>query len=177
MWDYLIKLLLCLVLNWVYDHTVKPIKHYICVRLEDEGILMYNHSISMPFTRVISTLKNANESLKLHKDLPTTDETMLYFNEYGIRFHMELIYFASEWLNQQEKLIYNWESRQNFLLMQSEIKKRMKIHDLFDDLERPYIHLYIKRIKLCQIKELLGAKSYENLKAPHIIPPEFIPDP
>ena len=45
-----------------------------------------------------------------------------------------------------------------------------------DDIKRNYVTLGIKRIKLLQLKELGGFKTYEEIKLPHIVPPEFIPD-
>jgi len=44
-----------------------------------------------------------------------------------------------------------------------------------DDMKRPYIYLYTKRIKLSQLKELLEADSYENIVLPPIVPPEYMP--
>jgi len=44
-----------------------------------------------------------------------------------------------------------------------------------DDMKRPYIYLYTKRIKLSQLKELLEADNYENIVLPPIVPPEYMP--
>jgi hypothetical protein len=44
-----------------------------------------------------------------------------------------------------------------------------------DDMKRPYIYLYSKRIKLSKLKELLEVKNYEKIVLPPIVPPEYMP--
>ena len=76
----------------------------------------------------------------------------------------------------QNEVNFGWDwQREEYAIKHAEITKRIKMYNLMDDMKRPYIYLYSKRIKLSQLKELLEAENYEKFVLPPIVPPEYMP--
>jgi hypothetical protein len=69
-----------------------------------------------------------------------------------------------------------WPYQREIQIKRAEITiKVIKLYDYMDDLKRGYVPLYLKRIRLCQIREALGLDNYDNIKLPSMPPYEYLP--
>ena len=173
--DRITKLILSLFFSWVYDNSIKPITDIFYGQLENEGFFFVAQAKRMGIKEIVQRTIEAKDIFVLYKDLPTTDHVMYYEVRDDYTPYLKLMHIGACYLHQKEKSATSFLAKQEYLRQKEVIDINMKIYDLMDDLRRPYIWLYTRRIKLAQLKELTGSDDYYNIKIPPIIPPEFFP--
>lgn len=175
--SYLIKLLLSIILSWIYEKGVKPVEDIFYNFIADEGYFLYEECKKRSYSTLCRDIKKAREILVICKnDLPTTDETLIYCHKWRHIMAIPLMHYGSYYLHDKSKKAFSFLDRERYFYEKSIIERNLKIYDLVDDLHRDHVCLYEKRIKLFKIKELLNLDNYLNIELPHIVPPEFIPD-
>ena len=175
--NYLIKLLVSIIISWVYDKSIKPIEDYVYGCIEDEGYFTYKECQKRSYFTLLRDLQKAKSILNLfNEDLPTTDETLIYCHRWRDVPAIGLIDYGSFYLYNKSKNIFSYIARVRHSYEKAIINKNIAIYDLVDDLKRDNYYLYEKRIKLYKIKELAGVEDYTDIKLPHVVPPEFMPD-
>jgi hypothetical protein len=163
-----------MLISWFTTNVTEPIKEIIFAAIEDNGYYWAHECRKIPFRELPKYIRDAKSELLPHKDLPTTDHVWLYCQEDRVPY-IDFITYGWNYLKKNEvKFGWDWQ-KEAYAIKHAEITKRIKMYNLMDDMKRPYIYLYTKRIKLSQLKELLEADSYENIVLPPIVPPEYMP--
>jgi hypothetical protein len=157
------------------SNLTEPIKNYFYYCVEEQGVLFAFECKKRTLKEIIKEIKEYKEVVLIYQDLPTVDQVWMFCQEDN-GMYLEFISYARKYLNKKRFQSYTWEQKQRYLYEYEVICNNIKMYDLMDDIKRNYVTLGIKRIKLLQLKELGGFKTYEEIKLPHIVPPEFIPD-
>jgi hypothetical protein len=168
------KLVLSMLISWFTANVTEPIKEIIFVSIEDSGYYWVHECRKIPFRQLPKYIRDAKSELLPHQDLPTTDDVWRYCQEDNVHY-IDFMAYAWNYLKQNE-VIFGWSwQKEEYAIRHAEITKRIKMYNLMDDMKRPYIYLYSKRIKLSKLKELLEVKNYEKIVLPPIVPPEYMP--
>ena len=168
------KLVLSMLISWFTTNVTEPIKEIIFVAIEDSGYYWVHECRKIPFIELSKYIRDAKSELLPHQDLPTTDDVWRYCQEDTVPY-VGFITYGWKYLKQnQVNFGWCWQ-KEAYAIKHAEITKRIKMYNIMDDMKRPYVYLYIKRIKLSQLKELLEADDYENIVLPPIVPPEYMP--
>lgn len=179
--DYLYKILLYMIINWISNHTWIPVKNTFFQHLENQGILTTEYAQKCSLKEILHSIKENHSLELLHKNLPETYHVQMFDEPYRHLPYMEIIYYASNWIHKQSNntntLTHEQKIYQQYMI--ETVKERIKLYDLMDDVKRPYVTLYLKRAKLKMAKDILGVEKYEDIPKilPPIIPPEFLPNP
>lgn len=171
--DKVKKYLIQLFIACVLQHTYYAALDKLYMHIENLGYYTYKESKNMTFSEFAEKIRTAHDATSNETDLPTTDEIFPYLKGNGTP-HLQLINYANRWLEKEQEKIDGYLRKITYLKMEEIIKNRIKAYDTMDDISRLLYPLYIKRIKLKNIKELIGAESYDNITLPPIVPPEFI---
>jgi len=170
---YLTKYLIQSFIVFILQHTYYAALDKLYLHIENLGYYTCKESKNMTFSEFAEKIRTAHDTTSNETDLPTTDEIFPYLKGNGTP-HLELINYANRWLEIEQEKIDGYLRKITYLKMEEIIKYRIKAYDTMDDISRLLYPLYIKRIKLKNIKELIGAESYDNIILPPIVPPEFI---
>lgn len=175
-------MIVSMVLNWIGDRTWVPMKEFIYQEIENAGIFTVEQAKShYCMASLFRQVTRANEVLVVYKNLPDVWQVKAFDAPYRQMPYIELMQYGNDWLKIQEA-ICSWQGyvgKQRYAYISAVVRQRIKLYDLMDDLRRPHIPLYLKRIKLQEVKEMLGVENYEDIPPilPPVVPPEFIPNP
>lgn len=179
--NYLYRMFLSMVLNWIGDRTWVPMKEFFYQEIENAGILTVEQAKShYCLASLFREIKKANEVLVIYKDLPDTF-LVFCFDEpnRGMPF-IQLMQYGSDWIRNQGSSYHlmSYLERKRFEYMYQVVNQRIHLYDLMDDIRRSYVPLYLKRIKLQKIRDIIGVEKYEDIPRilPPVVPPEFIPN-
>jgi len=176
--NYFCRLLLSIVFTWISDRTWVPIKEFLYSELEIQGILTVQQAKEYSLKSIINAIKEERLMVKLHGELPPSWEIFPFDEPYRNVPYWELMCIGNSWINKKAEgyiMMSYWEKRQ-FEYQHAVVKERVRLYDLMDDIKRPYVALYIKRVKFKQAKEILGVEKVDDFPKilPPIVPVEFM---
>ena len=179
--NHLCKMLLSMALNWIGDRTWVPMKEFFYQEIENAGILTVQQAKRhYCLESLFREIKKANEVLVIYKDLPDTCLVCAFDEPNREMPFIDLMQYGNDWIRNQGSRYHlmSYLERKRFEYMRQVVNQRIRLYDLMDDIRRSYIPLYLKRIKLQEIKDIIGVEKYEDIPRilPPVIPPEFIPN-
>jgi hypothetical protein len=170
------KLVLSMLISWFATNVTEPLKEILFVGIEDAGYYWVHECRKIPFRELPRYIRDAQAELLPYKNLPDTDIVWRYSQEDNVPY-VDFMAFGWKYLyEQQVGLAWDWQKAE-YSRKYIEVSRRIKMYDLMDDMKRPYVYLYRKRIKLMELKEQLGADNYDKLVLPPVVPVEYVSKP
>lgn len=168
------KLLLTALISFFQNYIQNPVLNHIYGRIEDAGYYTYNECREFKASELFQKLRYAKHNLACFPKLPSTDELWPYTIPDEVPY-IAFMQYGYEFI-EKEKRFLMWPWQKDIRAQRAAIIKRViRIYDDMDDLKRSYVPLYMKRIKLWQIKEAMGLDSYDKIKLPSMPPWEYLP--
>ena len=168
------QLLLAALISFFQNYIQAPVLNHIHGRIEDAGYYTVDECKQFKASEFFIKLRYAKENLSCHLGLPTTDEVWPYTQPDNVPY-IAFMEHGNKFIAREKSMLL-WPYQREIQIKRAEITiKVIKLYDYMDDLKRGYVPLYLKRIRLCQIREALGLDNYDNIKLPSMPPWEYLP--